>query len=201
MLVKIASAAILGLEAYLVEVEVDSQRGLPGQSIVGLPDAAVRESRDRVRAALENSGFSTPPGYFTINLAPADIKKEGPLYDLPIALGMLVVSEQIKLAQFNGVVLGELSLDGSVRGVNGVLAISLSIKKAGRHQIMVARENADEAALVEGLEVIPVNSLKEAASYLSGEIKIEAHKIDINLLFPPEPDYGIDFPMSKDKSM
>jgi magnesium chelatase family protein len=194
MLVKINSAALLGLEAYLVAVEVDAQRGLPGQSIVGLPDAAVRESRDRVRAAIENSGFIFPPGYFTINLAPADTKKEGPLYDLPIALGILSVSEQIEIKNKNDtVILGELSLDGSVRGVNGMLPICLSVRKEGRSRVMVARENADEAALVEGLEIIPVASLKEAAAYLAEKIRIEAHKVDVKALFPPEPDYGIDF--------
>jgi len=194
MLVKIASAAILGLEAYLVEVEIDSQRGLPGQSIVGLPDASVRESRDRVRAAIENSGFQFPPGYFTINLAPADTKKEGPLYDLPIALGMLSVSEQISVKNLNGtIILGELSLDGAVRGINGILPICLSLKKEGRNKVIVSKENADEAALVEAIEVLPVETLKEAAEFLSGAKIINPHKIDIASLFPPEPEYGIDF--------
>jgi magnesium chelatase family protein len=194
MLVKINSAAVLGLEAYLVEVEIDSQKRLPGQSIVGLPDASVRESRDRVRAAIENSGFVFPPGYFTINLAPADTKKEGPLYDLPIALGMLLVSEQVSSSNLDGnVVLGELSLDGGVRGVNGILPICLSLKKEGKTKVMVARENADEAALVEGLQVIPVDSLKDAAEYLSGSKKIEPYKVDIHSLFQSEPEYGLDF--------
>jgi magnesium chelatase family protein len=166
---------------------------LPGQSIVGLPDASVRESRDRVRAALENSGFEFPPGYFTINLAPADTKKEGPLYDLPIALGMLLVSEQISGKKLKGVViLGELSLDGTVRPVNGILPICFSLSKKGR-RIIVPRENADEAALVENVKVIPVETLKEASDYLSGKINIPPHKVDIESLFSPEPEYGIDF--------
>ena len=172
MLVKINSAAILGLEAYSVEVEVDSQRGLPGQSIVGLPDASVRESRDRVRAAIENTGFAFPPGYFTINLAPADTKKEGPLYDLPIAVGMISVSEQIVLKNIDeATLLGELSLDGRVRGINGILPICLSLKKSGKARVIVSVENADEAALVEGLEVIAVGNLREAAEYVSGHVK------------------------------
>jgi magnesium chelatase family protein len=194
MLVKINSAAILGLEAYKVEVEIDAQKRLPGQSIVGLPDASVRESRDRVRAAIENSGFEFPTGYFTINLAPADTKKEGPLYDLPIALGMLAVSEQIKPTALNGdFILGELSLDGTVRGVNGILPICLALKKNGQHKIMVAKENADEAALVEGLTVLPVKNLKEAADHLAGIKTIIPHQIDSKALFPPEPDFGVDF--------
>jgi magnesium chelatase family protein len=194
MLVKIGSAAILGLDAYLVEVEVDSQKRLPGQSIVGLPDASVRESRDRVRAAIENSGFVFPPGYFTINLAPADTKKEGPLYDLPIALGMLSVSDQVRAKNMDGmVVLGELSLDGGVRGINGILPICLSLRKEGKARVMVSKENADEAALVEGIDVIPVESLREAAEYFSGSKNIPAYKIDISSLFKNEPDYGLDF--------
>src|SRR3989339_1255205 len=129
MLVKICSAAVLGLEAYQIEVEVDSSKGLPGQSIVGLPDASVRESRDRVKAAIENSGFKAPPGYFTINLAPADTKKEGPLYDLPIAVGMLLVSGQVSANNLSDtLIVGELSLDGSVRPVNGILSICLDLK-------------------------------------------------------------------------
>ncbi|MDD5593406.1 MAG: YifB family Mg chelatase-like AAA ATPase [Candidatus Margulisbacteria bacterium] len=194
MLVKINSAAILGLDAYQVEVEIDAQKRLPGQSIVGLPDASVKESRDRVRAAIENSGFQSPPGYFTINLAPADTRKEGPLYDLPIALGMLLVSEQIGAKNLDGAfMVGELSLDGRVRGVNGILSICLSLKKAGAKKILVSLENADEAALVEGIDIIPVGTLRGAAEYLSGAREIQPHKIDINALLPPEPEYGFDF--------
>lgn len=192
MLVKIISAAVLGLEAYQLEIEVDSSKGIPGQSIVGLPDASVKESRDRVRSAMENSGFEFPPGYFTINLAPADTRKEGPLYDLPIALGMLLVSEQIKVKELDGaVILGELSLDGTVRPVNGILPICMSLEK--KRRILVPRQNADEAALIQGIEVIPVSNLKEAAEYIAGEKKIEPHKIDIEPLFNCEPEYGTDF--------
>lgn len=192
MLVKIKSAAVLGLEAYPVEVEVDASKRLPGQSIVGLPDAAVKESRDRVRAAIENSGFVFPRGYFTINLAPADTKKEGPLYDLPIALGMLLVSEQVKIDDLeNTLVLGELSLDGSVRSVNGVLSICLSLAEEGR-EVLVPRANADEAALVRKLKIIPIASLREAAEYLSGQKKIQPHKVDINSLLREDVSQGLD---------
>ena len=194
MLIKIDSAAILGLEGYEVEVEIDSQKRLPGQSIVGLPDASVKESRDRVRAAIENSGFEFPGGYFTINLAPADTKKEGPLYDLPIAIGMLGVSEQIATKNLDGsVILGELSLDGSVRGVNGILPICLSLRKFGKKRVLVSRENADEAALVEGLDVISVATVREAAEFVSGAKEIAPHKLDISALFSSQPDYGLDF--------
>ena len=194
MLVKTASAAILGIDAYLIEVEIDSQKRLPGQSIVGLPDAAVKESRDRVRAAIENSGFEFPPGYFTINLAPADTKKEGPLYDLPIALGMLLVSGQVTAEHLGEtVIVGELSLDGGVRGINGILPIALSLKEKNIGKIIVPKENANEAALVEGLEVIPVTKLREAADHISGKVKIKPHQIDIETLFKKEIEYGIDF--------
>ncbi|MGB9613100.1 MAG: YifB family Mg chelatase-like AAA ATPase [Candidatus Margulisiibacteriota bacterium] len=201
MLVKINSAAILGLDGYLVEVEVDVQKGLPGQSIVGLPDASVKESRDRVRAAIENSGFEFPAGYFTINLAPADTRKEGPLYDLPIAVGMLLVSNQISGKNLDGhVILGELSLDGKVRGINGILPICLSLSKGGYSKVIVPKENADEAALVEGLKVIPVETLKETIEYLADERKIFPHKIDVSSLFSKEQDYGLDFSDVKGQS-
>ncbi|MFA6431172.1 MAG: YifB family Mg chelatase-like AAA ATPase [Candidatus Margulisiibacteriota bacterium] len=193
MLVKTFSAAILGLDAYIIEVEVDSQRGLPGQSIVGLPDLSVKESRDRVRAAIENSGFEIPASYFTINLAPADTKKEGPIYDLPIALGMLIVSEQIKRSIKDAVILGELSLDGCVRRINGILPICMSLKEQGMRSVIIPHENRDEAALVEGLAVIPVKTLKQAADYISGKEAIKPHKVDIRSFFPPEPEWGIDF--------
>jgi magnesium chelatase family protein len=194
MLVKVNSAAISGLDGYIVEVEVDSIRGLPGQSIVGLPDAAVKESRDRVKFAITNSGFEFPPGYFTINLAPADIRKEGPLYDLPIAIGMLASSDQIKRDELGDtVILGELSLDGGLRSINGVLPMCMSIAANGIKRIIVPKENADEAALVSEVDVIACENLLEATKYLNGESAIKPHKIDINALFSSRTSYEIDF--------
>ncbi|MBI5078713.1 YifB family Mg chelatase-like AAA ATPase [Candidatus Saganbacteria bacterium] len=194
MLVKIGSAVLHGLDAYMVAVEVDSVRGLPGLAIVGLPDAAVRESRDRVRFAIENSGFEFPPGYFTVNLAPADIRKEGPMYDLPIAIGILSSSQQVSQKHISGtIILGELSLDGGIRPVEGVLPVCIAAKREGMKRVMAAAGNADEAALVEGLEVIPVGSLGCAVEFLNGQKEIIPHKIDMTSLFGGEPDYGIDF--------
>ena len=194
MLVKVNSTAISGLDGFIVEVEVDSIRGLPGQSIVGLPDAAVKESRDRVKFAITNSGFEFPPGYFTINLAPADIRKEGPLYDLPIAIGMLASSEQIKIEMFKEtVILGELSLDGSLRPVNGVLCMCMAMAGNGIKKIIVPRENADESALVSNIDVIACESLLEAARYLNGQKYIKPHTIDISALFSSKASYDIDF--------
>jgi len=194
MLIKVNSAAVNGLEGYVVEVEVDSIRGLPGQSIVGLPDAAVKESRDRVKFAITNSGFEFPPGYFTINLAPADIRKEGPLYDLPIAIGMLASSEQLRSEMLKEtVIVGELSLDGSLRSVNGVLPICMSLSGNGIKRVIVPSENADEAALVSELEVIPCDSLLRASRYLDGKEKIRSHVIDIQSLFSEKLQFDIDF--------
>jgi magnesium chelatase family protein len=194
VLVKILSAAVSGLDAYLVEVEVDSIRGLPGQSIVGLPDAAVKESRDRVKFAITNSGFEFPPGYFTINLAPAYVRKEGPLYDLPIAIGMLASSGQIDPDKLKDIViLGELSLDGGLRPVNGVLAICMSLAKKGIKTFILPKENADEGALIPDIEIIPCDSLRQASRYFSGEEKIQPHKIDIAALFSARPVFETDF--------
>ncbi|NQT30184.1 MAG: YifB family Mg chelatase-like AAA ATPase [Candidatus Saganbacteria bacterium] len=193
MLVKINSAALLGLDAYKIEVEVDASRGLPGQSIVGLPDAAVKESRDRVRSAIENSGFSFPPSYFTINLAPADTRKEGPLYDLPIALGILMASKQLKSNNLAGtIIVGELSLDGSVRSVDGILAICYSLSREHK-QIIVPRANASEASLVKNIEVIPADSLKQVAGYLEGTIKIAPFQGKYRNLLDEKVDCAIDF--------
>ena len=177
-----------------MEVEVDSHKGLPGQSIVGLPDTAVKESRDRVRSAISNSGLEFPPGYFTINLAPGHIRKEGPMYDLPIALGILSSSEQVFLKRAeNTIFLGELSLNGEIRPVSGVLPICFSAQQAGTKKVIVCPENADEAALVSDLDVIPVKDLKEAVQYLNGAIDIPAHKVDLQSLFQDQTDYEFDF--------
>ncbi len=194
VLIKLRSSALHGLDGLQVEVEVDSIRGLPGQSIVGLPDAAVRESRDRVKFAITNSGFEFPAGYFTINLAPGNIRKEGPLYDLPIAVGMLLSSGQIKAENLHQtIILGELSLNGEVRPINGVLPICLSARDAGIKRALVANDNADEAALVSDLEVIPVKDLLEAAEYLNGDRTILPHAVDLKSIFDAGQEFDLDF--------
>jgi magnesium chelatase family protein len=162
--------------------------------IVGLPDAAVKESRDRVTTAITNSGFKFSFGRTTINLAPADVKKEGPSFDLPIALGMLAASEQIETDQLdNFVAVGELALTGAVRPCKGVLPIAIRAKQDGRNGILVPAENAAEAAVVSGLNVIPIQNLREAASFLEGEIKIAPTKIDLTKLFNQPHDEDVDF--------
>lgn len=194
MLAKVCSASVNGIEAYPVEVEVNAGWGDTKIIIVGLPDAAVRESQDRVTTALTNSGFKFPMGRTTINLAPADVKKEGPSFDLPIAIGMLAASEQIETDQLdNFIVVGELALTGGVRSVKGVLPIALRAKAEGKVGVLVPAENAAEAAVVDGLQVIPVQNLREAASFLEGEIKITPTKVDVTKIFDQPHDEDVDF--------
>src|SRR5579863_6479828 len=194
MLSKVCSAAVNGIEAYPIEVEVNAGWGDTKIIIVGLPDAAVREAQDRVTTALGNSGFKFPMGRTTVNLAPADVKKEGPSFDLPIAIGMLAASEQIETDQLdNFVIVGELALNGAVRQVKGVLAIALQARASGKTGVLVPAENAAEAAVVAGLRVIPVQNLREAAQFLEGEIKIAPAKVDIAKIFDQPHDDDIDF--------
>ena len=184
MLAKVCSAAVNGIEAYPIEVEVNAGYGDTIIVIVGLPDAAVKESRDRVMTALINSGFTFTFGRTTINLAPADVKKEGPSFDLPIAIGMLAASEQIETDQLdNFVMVGELALTGAIRSVKGVLPIALRAREQGKIGVFVPPENAAEAAVVAGLRVIPVQNLREACSFLEGEIKIPPTRINIAEIF------------------
>jgi magnesium chelatase family protein len=194
MLAKVCSAALNGIEAFPVEVEVNAGWGDTLIVIVGLPDAAVKESRDRVTTALTNSGYKFPMGRTTINLAPADVKKEGPSFDLPIALGMLAASEQIETDQLdNFIAVGELALTGAVRSCKGVLPVALRAKADGKIGVLVPAENAAEAAVVAGLQVIPVQNLREAAQFLEGEIKIAPVKVDIARIFEHEDEDELDF--------
>src|SRR3954469_5196806 len=184
MLARVCSAAVNGIEAYPVEVEVNAGFGDTNIVIVGLPDAAVKESRDRVTTALSNSGFKFPMGRTTINLAPADVRKEGPSFDLPIAIGMLAASEQIETDQLdNFVMVGELALTGAVRPVKGILPIAIRARDSGNLGIFVPAENAEEGAVVAGLKVFPVQNLREAAAFLEGQVKIVPTKVDIEKMF------------------
>ena len=164
------TAAIFGVEAYPVSVEVDvSDGGLPAITMVGLPDASVRESRDRVKSAIRNSGFQFPRRHVTVNLAPADIRKVGSAFDLPIALGVLAATGLVPTRQTDdAVVLGELALDGAVRPVRGALPISARARHDGVACVILPRANAGEAAIVAGLEVVPVTSLEETVAVMTG---------------------------------
>jgi magnesium chelatase family protein len=170
MLAKVKSGAILGLDGAIVEVEVDISAGLPSFTIVGLPDAAVQEARERVRAAIRNSGCSFPAKRIVVNLAPADLKKAGPSYDLPIAVGILLSSEQAQADVTQTMFLGELSLDGSLRHTNGILPMVALAREEDVPAVIVPDADAGEASLIEGVTVIPMKSLDQLVSYLRGEI-------------------------------
>jgi magnesium chelatase family protein len=181
MLAKVTSCAVVGLEAAPIEVEVDTGRGLPSITIVGLPDAAVQESRERVRAAIRNTGLSFPQSRLTINLAPADVRKEGPAYDLPIALGILLASEQIFGDLDGAVIMGELSLDGSVRHVSGVLPMAVMARDQGYQALFVPAEDAAEASLIDGLNVYPVSNLLCVVDHVTGHARLSSYQRDFSL--------------------
>jgi len=173
MLARVHAAALLGLEGAIVEVEVDTARGLPSFVIVGLPDAAVQESRERVQAAIKNAGLQFPRHRVIVNLAPADLRKEGPAYDLPIALGVLAASNQIAAEWLDGVLaVGELSLDGSLRHVRGILPMAALACQQGYATMIVPEEDASEAGLIPGLNVVPAPSLTALVNHLSGVVPL-----------------------------
>ncbi|MDB6057605.1 MAG: ATP-binding protein [Verrucomicrobiales bacterium] len=194
MLARVFSAAVNGIEAFPVEVEVNAGWGDTIIVIVGLPDAAVKESRDRVNTALSNSGYTFPMGRVTINLAPADVRKEGPSFDLPIAIGMLAASEQIETDRLdNYAMVGELALTGALRSVKGVLPIAMRARAEKKAGLIVPFENAAEAAVVEGLNVIPVRNLREAATFLEGDTTIAPATVDLEKIFEHRYDEEADF--------
>ncbi|KKM11840.1 hypothetical protein SY88_06545 [Clostridiales bacterium PH28_bin88] len=194
MFAKVYSGAMHGMDGYLVEVEVDISNGLPSFDIVGLPDASVKEARDRVRSALKNSGFEFPSRRITVNLAPADMKKEGPWFDLPIALGILAATEQVPVEGLAGLVsLGEMSLDGVVRSVPGVLPMAMAVAKWNSHAcLMVPEENAGEGGLVQGLVVLGVNSLTQVVQYLKEGTGILREQVDVEQMLAPTEKPGLD---------
>ncbi len=176
MLARIYSCSIIGLETAIVEVEVDTGQGLPAMIIVGLPDTAVQESRERVQMAIKNAGMIYPRKRITVNLAPASVKKEGPAYDLPIALAVLVATEQIPQTAFsNSLVVGELSLDGGVRHVRGILPMAATARQLGFTRIFVPEADAAEAALIPNLEVIPVRTILDLINHVRGENPISPY--------------------------
>lgn len=195
MIARIKSSSIYGIEAFPVDVEVDIAQSLPAFHIVGLPDKAVQEAKERVRSAILNSNFVFPAQRITVNLAPADVKKEGPSFDLPIAMGILIATGQVKCEDISQYVfLGELALDGEIRRVGGVLAVGMffrSLNAASAFSFVVPEANAKEGALVSGISVYGVRSLSEACSFLQGDVVKQPYAFH-----PPsfvEPDYDIDF--------
>jgi magnesium chelatase family protein len=181
MLAKVTSCAVVGLEGVLIQAEVDISRGLPSMTIVGLPDAAVQESRERVRAAIRNTGLPFPSQRLTVNLAPADIRKAGPAYDLPIAIGILLASEQIYGSVDQAIIMGELSLDGGVRHVSGVLSMANLAKQEGFTTLFVPAKDAGEASLIEGLTVYPIESLLQIVDHLSGHQSLAPYEVEISM--------------------
>ncbi len=180
----VLSGALNGIDALLIEVEVDLAMGMPSMAVVGLPEAAVRESKDRVRAALRNSGYDFPPRRITVNLAPADVRKEGSAYDLPIALGILAASGALPVALLEKfAALGELSLDGRVKPVRGALPIAATARQRGLRGLLLPAENAAEAAVIDGIDIIPIQSLSDAFDLLRGEKAIRPTRVDVRSLF------------------
>ncbi len=181
MLARIQSSAVIGIEAFAVAVEVDARPGMFRVRMVGLPDAAVKESEERVHSAIRNSGFRFPSGNTIVNLAPADMRKQGGALDLPIALGVLAASNQLNGSRITEyLVAGELALDGSVRSITGALPMTLAAREMGLRGIVLPRENAEEAGVVKGVDVIPVHDLHNAQGFFQGACDIEPYRTDIS---------------------
>ncbi|AEF93998.1 Mg chelatase, subunit ChlI [Desulfotomaculum nigrificans CO-1-SRB] len=193
MLAIIDSVALQGLDGQRVRVEVDVSHGLPCLDLVGLPDAAVREAKDRVRTAIKNSGLEFPIQRITVNLAPADLRKEGPVFDLPIAIGILAATQQINYEYCQDILfIGELSLDGSIRGVHGVLPLVLAARDMGLKRVVVPLENAAEAALALDMEVYGVANLAELAAALRGEVELQIYQLEAGEAPAPQ-ESEVDF--------
>ena len=184
MLSKVLSSAVIGIDAYLVDVEVDISKGLPSFSTVGLPEGAVRESKERVKTAIKNSGYHFPSDRITVNLAPADIKKEGSAFDLPMALGILAATGLVDRSAYSGYTfLGELALDGLIRPIKGALPMAVAVKELGMKGMFLPPENAIEAGVVGGIDIYPVHSLCQVVESLLGVSRINPYKMDIKNLF------------------
>ena len=174
MLALIKSYGLKGLDGFPVQAEIDMHSGMPSFDIVGLADTAVKESKERVRSAMKNCGYRYPVASVVINLAPADVKKEGSLYDLPIAIGMLAASKQIPYESLKkAIVLGELSLNGEVRKVNGLLPMLITAVQQGETTFVIPKGNADEAVFIEGAEIYPVDNLTQAVEFLTNQQEMQ----------------------------
>ena len=201
---KIFSATTIGVDAHLVEVEVDISFGLVNFYIVGLPDTAIKESNKRILTSLKNAGFRLPAKKITVNLAPADLKKEGTLFDLPIAIGILLANQSLEVSKEflqETLFLGELSLDGGIRFIKGALAIAFDAQKLGKRRIIVPKDNVQEAALIKDLEVIGVDHLVELIAYLRGEQGIEPARCMFDEQNTLRPDTLLDFSQVKGQRM
>lgn len=194
MLSIVKSMSLMGLEGYLVEIQVDVSSGIPCWDIVGLPDISVKEAKERVRTAIKNSGYDMQSRKIVINLAPADVKKEGSFFDLPIAIGILVCNREInEMIIQDTVFIGELSLDGKLNKVNGVLPMCIEAKNLGIKKVILPIENAYEASVVDGIKIIGAMNLEEVVRYLNSEIDITETKINLSELFNDQNAYQLDF--------
>ena len=194
MLSIVQSMGLHGLEGYLINVEVDTSAGLPSFDIVGLPDVSVKEAKERVRTAIKNSGLNFESRKIIVNLSPANTRKEGSLFDLPIAIGILKSMESIENKDLSDYVfIGELSLDGKLNKVTGVLPICIEAAKLGVKNVILPQENAKEAAVVKNINVIPAYDLMQVVNFLNGKVKIEKQEIDIKKLFEVKDKYLFDF--------
>ena len=190
----VKSMSLHGLEGYPIEVQVDVSGGLPCFEIVGLPDTSIREAKERVKTAIKNSGFELQSRRIIVNLAPANTKKEGSYLDLPIAIAILLNIEEIQKQDIENLIfVGELSLDGKINKINGVLPICIEARRLGIKKVIVPSENSNEAAIVEGIEVIGVKTLTEVVDYLNGVINIEPNRVDVKTYFEQNNKYTIDF--------
>ncbi len=194
MLAKVNSAALYGIDALRIEVEIDLSAGLPQLATVGLAEGAVRESKDRIRAAVKNCGYTFPAKKITINLAPADLKKEGSAYDLPMAVGILAAEGVIQKDRLKEYCLvGELSLDGEVKPVRGVLPVAAAVKREGLKGLILPSMNGPEAAVIQGIEVLGVEQLSRVVEFLNGERSIAPTRVDLENLFNQHCQYDHDF--------
>lgn len=197
MLSKVKTMALEGLNGYLVEIQSDVSGGLPCFDVVGLPDIRVKEAKERVRAAIKNSGIEFPSRKIVVNLAPADKKKEGTFFDLPIAIGIILAIEEISMSYIidieKTIFLGELSLDGKIAKVNGILPMCIEAKKLGIERVIVPMENCNEANIIKGIDVIPVNSLEEVIDYIKGTIKIQNIQYNEDINLEDKNCYNLDF--------
>lgn len=194
---KIKSMSLEGLSGYLVEIQTDVSGGLPNFDVVGLPDMRVKESKERVRLAIKNSGIEFPSRKIVVNLAPADIRKEGTFFDLPIAVGILIAIGEIrsiKIKDFESTIfLGELSLDGNINRVNGILPMCIEALELGIKRVIIPKENELEASIIKGLDIIPVENLLELIDYLRGINNIEQYINNYEISFKNRNNYNIDF--------
>ncbi len=194
MLSIVKSMSLSGLDGYLIYVQVDVASGMPGWEIVGLPDTSVKESKERVKTAIKNSGYELQSRRVVINLAPADTRKEGSFFDLPIAIGILLCIEAIKKCDLeNTAFVGELSLDGKLNKINGILPMCIEAKRLGIKRIIIPIDNIKEASVVDNIEILGAENLRQVVDFLNNECKIEKATVNVDEIFNNKNNYSLDF--------